>query len=154
MKKLDLKDRLIIAADFKPSPSSRNPANEVYSQVIQLAKSLRETGVILKVNSALRTCGYSLIADIQLYGLKVFADLKLSDIPATLETDGELLARYNPELLTVMCSTGIESMRGLKRSLTSTEVLGVTVLTSIKERDSTLHGKSIADCVTGYAYDA
>ncbi len=127
-------ERLIVAADFKPTASSG--IDFVRSQVLLLADKLMGTGVYLKVNSALRACGYSLISEIQLRGLRVFADLKLFDIGETLSTDGALLKEANPEILTTVCAAGITAMQALKAELPNTEVLGVTVLTSLKEADT------------------
>lgn len=55
-------DRLIIAADFKPSAGTGRAG--VRSQVLRLADDLNGLGIILKVNSALRACGYGLIDEI------------------------------------------------------------------------------------------
>lgn len=127
-------ERLIVAADFKPSSSGG--WKEVQGEVLALADSLAGTGVYLKVNSALRAIGYDLVDEIHRLGLRVFADLKLFDIPETLETDGMLLQHAQPELLTVVCATGASSIRSLKHVLPDTEVLGVTVLTSQTEADT------------------
>ena len=124
-------ERLIVAADFTPE-SCIAADSWIRSKVLTLAYSLRETGVIIKINSALRACGYNLIDEIHGYGLQVFADLKLIDIPNTLATDGILLRDKKPELLTIMCVAGIPSMRALKKELPGTEILGITVLTSLK----------------------
>ncbi|MFA6553933.1 MAG: orotidine-5'-phosphate decarboxylase [Candidatus Paceibacterota bacterium] len=130
-------ERLIVAADFKPG----QPWEKFYgrvgvrSQVLALANSLKGTGVYLKVNSALRACGYDLISEIQSCGLRVFADLKLYDIGETLSTDGILLKEAKPELLTTVCSAGVLAMQALKKELPDTEVLGVTVLTSLNGAD-------------------
>jgi orotidine-5'-phosphate decarboxylase len=113
-------ERLIVAADFKDP-----------REVLRLAQALNGTGVYLKVNSALRILGYELIRAIHDFNLKVFADLKLYDIPETLATDGLFLRDYKPELLTVVCSTGVASMQALKAQLPETEILGVTLLTSL-----------------------
>ncbi len=141
-------ERLIVAADFKPPQKElwiepgqyegeslicTSKINWVRRQVLSLADSLKGTGVYLKVNSALRACGYDLIGEIQSRGLKVFADLKLYDVDDTLSTDGTLLAEAGPELLTVVCTTGDVAMKALKAKLTQTEGLGVTVLTSLTE---------------------
>lgn len=127
-------ERLIVAADFKPvHPSGRN---WVRRQVLGLAQKLKGTGVYLKVNSALRASGYNLIGEIQSLGLRVFADLKLFDIPETLSTDGVLLWEARPELLTTVCVAGVSALQALKAELPDTEVLGVTVLTSLKHSDT------------------
>jgi orotidine-5'-phosphate decarboxylase len=76
-----------------------------------------------------------LIDQIHDHGLGVFADLKLYDIPNTLATDGAFLRRSKPELLTTVCSAGVAAMLALKKELPETEVLGVTVLTSLKGED-------------------
>jgi len=163
MKALKPEERLIVAADFKPpvedqwiedgpyagqSTVCRSKRKWVEKQVLALADSLKGTGVYLKVNSALRVCGYDLIGEIQSRGLRVFADLKLNDIPATLATDGVFLAEAQPELLTVMCYTGTKAMAELKKCLPKTEVLGVTVLTSLSEEEvAHLHGAKIDETV-------
>lgn len=134
MKTLTPAERLIVAADFKPTGS--NGREWVKAQVLALADSLNGTGVYLKVNSALRAAGYGLIDEIHSRGLRVFADLKLIDIGETLGTDGALLKEAKPELLTTMCVSGITAMQALKAELPDTEVLGVTVLTSLKDADT------------------
>jgi len=121
-KKLEPAERLIVAADN--------------IDVVDLAAKLQGTGVYLKVNSALRERGYPLILQIREFGLRVFADLKLNDIPETLATDGRLLAAVAPDLVTVMCSAGVAAIKALKTWLPDTEVLGVTVLTSMTDDDS------------------
>lgn len=127
-------ERLIVAADFKPIAS--NGKDWVKAQVLALADSLEGTGVYLKVNSGLRACGYDLIGEIQSRGLRVFADLKLIDIGETLSTDGVLIREAKPELLTTMCVAGLTAMQALKAELPGTEVLGVTVLTSLNDADT------------------
>lgn len=132
-------ERLIVAADFKPHPLATKigeDAAEVRGQVLSLARRLKGTGVYLKVNSALRAYGYELIKEIRSYDLKVFADLKLFDIKETLATDGEFLKKWKPELLTVACVAGVVGIQALKAELPETEVLGVTVLTSLSDADT------------------
>lgn len=152
---LSAAERLIVAADFTPHEGMLvgTPQGWVRDEVLSLAEQLKGTGVCLKLNSALRACGYDLILEIkEKYGLRVFADLKLNDIPNTLATDGRMLLGSQPRLLTVMCSTGIESMKKLKETAPPlTEVLGVTVLTSIKDDDPVLGGLSIRAWVIRYA---
>lgn len=126
-------ERLIVAADFKP------PVGEgrawVYDKVMGLADDLFGTGVYLKVNSALRACGYGMIEDIHFRNLGVFADLKLFDIPETLSADGMLLREVKPDLLTTVCTAGVTSMTALRAELPETEVLAVTVLTSLNDEE-------------------
>lgn len=129
-------ERLIVAADFRPDPKLGQNCDWVKRQVLALAGSLKGTGVCLKVNSILRACGYDLLNEIHDRELKVFADLKVGDMPETLSTDGVLLRKYRPEFLTMVCTAGVAAMRALKVELPDTEVLGVTILTSLSAADA------------------
>ena len=136
MKKLTPAERLIVAADFKPtSPHSNSAKQQVQVALMGLCQVLQGTGVYLKVNSALRAVGYRLIDMIHDHGLKCFADLKLFDISETLATDGAILEDSKPELLTVACATGMKSMKRLRDALPQTEVLGVTILTDYDDEE-------------------
>ncbi|MDO8524670.1 MAG: orotidine 5'-phosphate decarboxylase / HUMPS family protein [bacterium] len=127
-------ERLIVAADY--SPKECGGICGVDAKVLILAKELQGLGVYIKVNSVLRAVGYGLITKLHDLGLKVFADLKLIDIPHTMQTDGEMLAEVKPEILTVMCCAGIDGMHAVQEILGgTTEVLGVSVLTSIDEEE-------------------
>ena len=72
MKLLAPPERLIVAADYKPDRKlGQHGASWVRQQVLILADSLSGTGVYLKVGSALRACGYELIAEIHERNLRV-----------------------------------------------------------------------------------
>ncbi len=132
--KEESESRLIVAADFSPRDFGGRAGVE--EKVLELANSLRGTGVYIKLNSVLRSSGYDLITKIHDQGLKVFADLKLIDIPNTMKTDGEMLAEVKPDIVTVMCCSGPDGMRVVQKVLgAETEVLGVTVLTSLNEEE-------------------
>jgi orotidine-5'-phosphate decarboxylase len=141
MKQLKPEERLIVAADFKPcsdiSHHTRpgSARERVRSHVLGLAMKLKGTGVYFKTNSDLRATGYDQIDAIHSLGLRVFADLKLDDTPDTLAIDGLLLQETKVEMLTVKCSATQVGMNALKAMLPHTEVLGVTVLTSITDAD-------------------
>ncbi|MCF6276620.1 MAG: orotidine-5'-phosphate decarboxylase [Candidatus Magasanikbacteria bacterium] len=131
---LKIEERLIVSADF--SPKDFGGLKGVEKEILSLAKDLEGLGVYIKVNSALRAIGYDLITQLHNLGLKVFADLKLNDIPKTMQTDAELLAEFKPEILTVMCSSGVDGMNAVQQVLGDiTEILGVTVLTSLDEEN-------------------
>jgi len=135
MKQLTVPERLIVAADFKPTLPGNQGRMEVANRTIRLAQSLKDTGIYIKMNTSLRACGYDLIDHIQGYGIKVFADLKLFDIKETLSTDGMFLRETKPEILTVACFSGIPAMKALKAELPDTEILGVSVLTNFTNQD-------------------
>jgi len=130
---MDLSEKLIVAADF--DPRKVGGFDGVRSKVLTLASELKGLGVIIKVNSFLRAYGYELIDVLHELGLKVFADLKLIDIPATMEIDAAMLLDHKPDFLTVMCCAGIDGMNVVQKTLPNTKVLGVTVLTSLNEEE-------------------
>lgn len=133
-KELTAAERLIVAADY--SPKEFGGIAGVREKVMALAQELEGLGVYIKVNSILRALGYSLIERLHDLGLKVFADLKLIDIPKTMEIDGEMLAEVKPEILTVMCCAGVDGMNAVQKNIGGdTEILGVTVLTSLNEEE-------------------
>ncbi len=143
-------DRLIVAADFKPSDGQGK--SWVEDQVLGLAEKIGITNIYIKVNSALRVCGYELINQIHSYGLRDFSDLKLNDIPETLSVDGMFLRKYKPSLLTVMCSAGVNAIRELNKQLPETELLGVTALTSFTNDDTNaMFSCSTAEAVKRFA---
>ncbi|MDD5527944.1 MAG: orotidine-5'-phosphate decarboxylase [Patescibacteria group bacterium] len=132
MKDLKLEEHLIVAADFKPSDCGG--VSGVMDKVLVLISSLDDLGVYIKINSVLRYCGYELIEMLHNRGLKVFADLKLIDIPETMGIDAEILSEFKPDILTVMCCAGVGGMAAVKKKINADcEVLGVTVLTSLGE---------------------
>lgn len=134
VRQLAPQERLIVAPDF--DPRKEGCIDKVRAKVLSLGEQLAELGVYIKVNSILRAIGYSLIIDLQDMGLKVFADLKLVDIPTTMDIDAAMLAEVRPGIVTVMCSAGIDGMRRVRKTLGSTtEVLGVSVLTSMDDED-------------------
>ena len=143
MKELKPPERFIVAADY--SPKDFGGIKGVESQLLVLAEQLKGLGVYIKVNSILRAVGYGLIKKLHDLGLRVFADLKLIDITNTMKTDGEMLAEVKPEIVTVMCCAGVDGMNAAQRAVgDATEVLGVTILTSLGEEEC----QSIFTCST------
>jgi orotidine-5'-phosphate decarboxylase len=67
------------------------------------------------------------------FGLPIFLDLKLHDIPQTVESAARGVARLGVQLLTVHASGGAEMVAAAKRGLGSsgTKLLAVTALTSL-----------------------
>lgn len=126
-------ERLIVAVDLTIPPTEASPYRWLEKEILNFADSVADTGIYLKLNSALRALGYGIIFQLKSRGLKTFADLKLYDIPQTLSLDGQLLQEAAPELVTTVCAAGSESMRMLKTHLKDSEVLGVTVLTNLDD---------------------
>jgi len=70
------------------------------------------------------------------HGTRIFLDLKLHDIPNTVEKAVRALAHLEPAILTVHASGGKAMMSAAKAAAPSgTKVVGVTVLTSLDKDD-------------------
>ncbi len=74
------------------------------------------------------------------YPLKVFLDLKLHDIPATVFKSIRALDGINPEFLTIHLSGGSqmikEALNARDQYLPQTKILGVSILTSLDKEDT------------------
>ena len=68
-------------------------------------------------------------------GVKIFLDLKLHDIPATVKGAARAVARLRPDLLTVHAAGGSEVVRAAVEGAPDTVVAAVTVLTSLSSAD-------------------
>ncbi len=68
-------------------------------------------------------------------GVKIFLDLKLHDIPATVGGAARAVARLRPELLTVHAAGGPEMIRAAAEAAPGTTIAAVTVLTSLGQGD-------------------
>jgi orotidine-5'-phosphate decarboxylase len=66
-------------------------------------------------------------------GVRVFLDLKLYDIPATVAAAARTVARLHPDLLTVHASGGADVIRAAAENAPGTKIAAVTVLTSLSE---------------------
>jgi orotidine-5'-phosphate decarboxylase len=65
----------------------------------------------------------------------IFLDLKLHDIPATVAGAARAVARLRPAFLTVHAAAGPTAIRAAAESAPDTNVVAVTVLTSLGEAD-------------------
>ena len=68
-------------------------------------------------------------------GVKVFLDLKLHDIPATVAGAARAVARLHPDVLTVHAAGGSEVVRAAVGAAPSTMIAAVTLLTSLGPAD-------------------
>jgi orotidine-5'-phosphate decarboxylase len=68
-------------------------------------------------------------------GVRIFLDLKLHDIPATVAGAARAVARLRPELVTVHAMAGSNAIRAAVEAAPGTKIAGVTVLTSLSPAD-------------------
>lgn len=80
-------------------------------------------------------------------GVRVFLDLKLHDIPATVAGAARTVARLHPDLLTVHASGGADVIRAAAEGAPGTKIAAVTLLTSLNEEQLARIG------VTGSVHD-
>jgi orotidine-5'-phosphate decarboxylase len=128
------RDRLIVALDFARAESA-------LSLVDQLEGTCRWFKVGLELYLAE---GNSLIAELRRRSLSVFLDLKLHDIPNTVESAVESARRLGVAMLTVHAAGGPAMLEGAARAAgqdaDSPLLLAVTVLTSMDAAQLTSTG--------------
>jgi orotidine-5'-phosphate decarboxylase len=91
---------------------------------------------VFKVGLQLFTAaGPRAVTELCARGSQVFLDLKLHDIPATVEHATEEALKLGARYLTIHCAAGGEALRGAAKVAkgTSLQLLGVTVLTSMDD---------------------
>lgn len=121
----ELRDKLIVALDV--------PAVD---DAVALVEQLGDSVTFYKIGLELvYGGGLPLAGRLAREGKKVFLDLKLHDIPATVERAAAQVARLGATFLTVHAfpQTMAAAQRGVSGS--STRVLGVTVMTSYDDTD-------------------
>ncbi|MGE5592233.1 MAG: orotidine-5'-phosphate decarboxylase [Betaproteobacteria bacterium] len=113
-------------------------------EALSLAKRLMPDISVFKVGMELfYSCGPAIVGEVAALGAKVFLDLKLHDIPATVGRAMAALVRPGLYIIDVHASGGSAMMKeGLaaarkaaaERDVPQPKVVGVTVLTSIDPR--------------------
>ena len=107
--------------------------------------------------------GPQLVKQIHDMGFKIFLDLKLHDIPNTVEKAMRNIASLGVEITNVHAAGGIEMMKAARRGLDSTEegkktkLIAVTQLTSTSQEvleKELLIEKPLNDVVKAYALNA
>ncbi len=118
-------DKIIVALDFDEG-----------EQALCLASQIKEYLSCVKVGSQLFTKeGPDLVRRLRDMGLDVFLDLKFHDIPETVRKAVKAAAPLDLKFLTIHASGGKAMVEGalLGAAGTRTQVLGVTMLTSLSD---------------------
>lgn len=111
---------------------------------LRIAGKLRGIIDVVKVGLELFSAeGPACVSVLRNEGFEIFLDLKLMDIPATVERACAQLVKLEPLFLTVHTLGGRDmlkaAVRGVKNSMTGkrkTHLVGVTVLTSLDNRSA------------------
>ena len=107
--------------------------------------------------------GPQLVKDLKAQGCRIFLDLKLHDIPNTVESAMRNLSELGAEIVNCHAAGGIEMMKAARRGLDHTEqgkkseLIAVTQLTSISQEaleKELLIEKPLPEVVKQYALNA
>jgi orotidine-5'-phosphate decarboxylase len=133
------RDKIIVALDV--------PTKE---KALAIVEQLRDEISFFKIGLQLYTAGGpAIVRAVLATGAKVFLDLKLHDIPNTVEKAVESAGRLRVQMLTIHLSGGEEMIRaaiaGRKHNMS---ILGVTVLTSASEQ--TLRETGVSDKIENH----
>lgn len=103
--------------------------------------------------------GPELVKDLTNRGFHIFLDLKLHDIPNTVEKAMRNIASLNVDITNVHAAGGIKMMEAAKRGLegSNTKLIAVTILTSLNDemlKNELDIEKTVNDVVYDYASNA
>tara|TARA_Y100000768_G_scaffold386932_1_gene376619 strand:+ start:1235 stop:1918 length:684 start_codon:yes stop_codon:yes gene_type:complete len=107
------------------------------NKIIKLVKKLKSSVFAFKI-------GYEFFFNHGIYGYNeikkispnIFLDLKLHDIPNTVEKGIKAIEKLKPLLTTIHISGGDEMMRASLKNRKYTKILGVSLLTSLNEKQT------------------
>ena len=118
--------RLIVALDFSNS-----------EEVAQITSLLDPQKCVLKVGLQLYLAeGQTILKQLTNQGFEIFLDLKLHDIPNTVHKAVAEIAQFNVLMTTIHLQGGAEMIEAAKSAAGSTKILGVSLLTSLDEKDT------------------
>ena len=142
---------VIIACDFKDR-----------SGLDALLKELKGERPYLKIGMEMYyRYGYEMVRKLKDEGYKIFLDLKLHDIPNTVEAAARVIAELKTDMLNVHAAGGREMMRRASQAVREispdTKVIAVTQLTSTSPqmlREELLIDAPMTEAVSSYAQNA
>ena len=144
---------VIIACDFKSK-----------TELFEFLKPFEGLNPFLKIGMELfYKEGPQLVKELKEMGCKIFLDLKLHDIPNTVEKAMRNLSELGVEIVNCHAAGGIEMMKAARRGLDYTEqgkkseLIAVTQLTSISQESlekELLINHPLAEVVKTYALNA
>jgi orotidine-5'-phosphate decarboxylase len=124
-KPIDPRDRLIFALDVPTLAQAR-----------EWIERLGDAVTFYKIGLEFCMSGdyFTLLSELKARGKKVFADLKFSDVPATVRGAVANLARHGADFCTLHGTSGV--YRAVVPAKGSLQLLAVTVLTSVDEAEA------------------
>lgn len=142
---------VIIALDFPTA-----------SETLAFLDKFEDTKPFVKIGMELfYSEGPAIVKEIKVRGHKIFLDLKLHDIPNTVESAMRSLAKLGVDMVNLHASGTVEMMKAALRGLNTVSprplLIAVTQLTSTSEavmQEDLLIQASLNDCVLHYASNA
>lgn len=126
LQEIAAKDRLIVALDYSD-----------FDQAINLVEQLDGTVSFFKVGYELFLSeGWKIIDELHAKGLKVFLDLKMDDVEATIENSVRKIAKTEiVDFLTVHGNGGTAEASKRGKGQSDLKILQITLLTSLDDTD-------------------
>ena len=118
--------RLIVALDFKN-----------FDEISEFVARLDPNSCVVKVGLQLFISEGNKVLDfLSSKGFEIFLDLKLHDIPNTVNKAIVEIAQFNVLMTTIHLQGGIEMIAAANQAKGNTKILGVSLLTSLDESDT------------------
>lgn len=145
-------DRIIVALDV-----------DELDEAMEIVQELEGLDLMFKVGNQLGTWeGWRRTVEaVHATGARVFADTKFKDIPKTVEKSARSITRHQPDMFNIMADNSDAALSGavLGREDAITEfgldirpiLLGVTVLTSMKDDCESIYGADVMTKVAQFA---
>jgi len=120
-KKLGLAERVVVFPRLTSGPGGAGPLQD---KLLRLSKSLGAIGkVVVAVNYQLKGCGFGLIDGLHNHGVEVLADLKINlSNSAEMLLEADLLAPYEPEMVTIAGQVEDFAIKGLRELLPLSQI--------------------------------
>lgn len=134
---MDLKKYVYCALDFSSLEKTLNFTQEISKEI---------GGVKLGLEFFLKY-GIEGVKKIKKFGVPIFLDLKLNDIPNTVKKAAQNVIDMNPEFLSVHISGGKNMLKELVKVKDKTKIIGVTMLTSLDRDDLKSFGINISESI-------
>ncbi len=132
---MKLKNYVYCALDFSDLNETLNFANKIHKHIGGLKIGL-EFFIKYGIEGFLK---------IKNFGIPIFLDLKLHDIPNTVKRATENILRIGPNLLSIHLSGGSEMIKEVSKIKGETKIIGVTMLTSLEKNDLEKFGIQIPE---------
>ena len=138
--------KLIIALDFASLDDVKNIVKNIDPD-----QSMVKVGLQLYVSEGRKVLDY-----LSEKGFEIFLDLKLHDIPNTVEKGIEAISKLNPYFTTIHLSGGDEMQKIAAKDKGNIKILGVSILTSLDSEQTKkyYYNKKVEDIVYNFAKNA